>query len=103
MHIRRRRPRTRRPAARSAPPPSGGRPRGRFWCRINEGKWFGGVCLGVAAYGEFRVDWLRTVALLLTLFTGGLLAVAYLVLMLVLPVLPTVADYERPRNAPRYP
>ncbi|MFI7026235.1 PspC domain-containing protein [Micromonospora sp. NPDC049900] len=78
MHIRRRRPRTRRPAARSAPPPSGGRPRGLFWCRINEGKWFGGVCLGVAAYGEFRVDWLRTVALLLTLFTGGLLAVAYL-------------------------
>ncbi|MFI7080042.1 PspC domain-containing protein [Micromonospora sp. NPDC049903] len=74
-----------------------------IWCRINEGKWFGGVCLGVAAYGEFRVDWVRTVVLLLTLFTGGLFAVAYLVLMLVLPVVPTVAEYERRRDAPRYP
>ncbi|MER5458314.1 PspC domain-containing protein [Micromonospora sp. NPDC002389] len=89
--------------ARPAPPPAEGRPRGRFWCRINEGKWFGGVCLGIAAYGEFRVDWVRTVVLLLTLFTGGLLAVAYLVLMLVLPVVPTVAEYERRRDAPRYP
>ncbi|TBL45025.1 PspC domain-containing protein [Verrucosispora sp. SN26_14.1] len=81
--------------------------RGRFSnaarSRINEGKWFGGICLGVAAYGEFRVDWVRTVVLLLTLFTGGLLAVAYLILMLVLPVVPTVADYERQRDAPRYP
>ncbi|MFF0721789.1 PspC domain-containing protein [Micromonospora sp. NPDC003816] len=68
--------------------------RGRFSnaarFRINEGKWFGGICLGVAAYGEFRVDWVRTVVLLL-------------ILMLVLPLVPTVADYERQRDAPRYP
>ncbi|MHA4947884.1 PspC domain-containing protein [Micromonospora sp. SD19] len=89
--------------ARPAPPSVQGRSRGRFWCRINEGKWFGGICLGVAAYGEFRVDWVRTVVLLLTLVTGGLLGVAYLVLLLVLPVVPTVTDYERQRDAPRYP
>ncbi|QDY11170.1 PspC domain-containing protein [Micromonospora sp. HM134] len=88
--------------ARPAPPFAAGRSRGRFWCRINEGNWFGGVCLGIAAYGEFRVDWVRTVVLLLTLFTGGLLAVPYLVLLLVLPVVPTVTDYERQRDAPRY-
>ncbi|WFE36213.1 PspC domain-containing protein [Micromonospora sp. WMMD975] len=85
--------------ARPAPPsPAEGRPRGRFWCRIDEGKWFGGVCLGIAAYGGFGVDWVRTVVLLLTLLTGGALAVPYLVLLLLLPVVPTVADYERQRD-----
>lgn len=89
--------------ARTGPPSEAGRSRGRFWCRIDEGKWFGGLCLGIAAYGGFRVDWVRTVVLLLTVFTGGLLAVAYLVLLLVLPVVPTVTDYERQRDSPRYP
>lgn len=88
--------------ARPSPPSPERRSRGRFWCRINEGKWFGGVCLGIAAYGGFRVDWVRTVVLLLTLLTGGLLAAPYLVLLLVLPVVPTVTDYERQRDAPRY-
>ncbi|WP_307799261.1 PspC domain-containing protein [Micromonospora antibiotica] len=83
------------------PPAAGQRPRGRFWCRIDEGKWFGGVCLGIAAYGDFRVDWVRTVVLLLTLVTGGLLGIPYLVLLLVLPTVPTVADYRRRRDAPR--
>ncbi|GIF47702.1 phage shock protein C (PspC) family protein [Asanoa ferruginea] len=73
-------------------------PRGRFWCRIKEGNWFGGVCLGIAARGEFDVDWVRTVVLLLTLVTGGLLGVAYLILLLFLPVVPTVAEYERLRD-----
>ncbi|MFJ8691164.1 PspC domain-containing protein [Micromonospora wenchangensis] len=88
-------------SAHPAPSDVGGAVRGRFWCRIPEGGWFGGVCLGLAAYGGFRVDWVRTVVLLLTLVTGGLLAVAYLVLLFVLPVVPTVADYERRRDAPR--
>ncbi|MEV4771280.1 PspC domain-containing protein [Micromonospora humida] len=87
--------------AHPVPSEAGGAVRGRFWCRISEGGWFGGVCLGLAAYGGFRVDWVRTVVLLLTLVTGGLLAVAYLALLLVLPVVPTVADYERRRDAPR--
>jgi hypothetical protein len=39
-----------RPARISLPP------RGRFWCRIKQGDWFGGICLGIAAYGDFRVD-----------------------------------------------
>ncbi|WP_238643881.1 PspC domain-containing protein [Micromonospora cabrerizensis] len=89
-------------SARPSPSPAEKPSRGRFWCRINEGKWFAGVCLGIAAYGGFRVDWVRTVVLLLTMLTGGLLAVAYLVLLLVLPVVPTVSDYERQRDAPRY-
>lgn len=77
--------------------------RGRFWCRIAEGKWFGGISLGIAAYGDFRVDWVRTVILLLTLATGGFLGVVYLSLLLVLPVVPNVAEYERRRDAPLLP
>ncbi|MFC0526442.1 PspC domain-containing protein [Phytohabitans kaempferiae] len=89
-------------SASPSPPSPEGRARGRFFCRINDGKWFGGICLGIAAYGEFDVDWVRTVVLLLTLFSGGLLGVAYLILLLVLPVVPTVTEYERRRDAPRY-
>lgn len=72
--------------------------RGRFWCRITRGKWFGGICLGVAAYGEFRVDWVRAVVLLLTLLSGGLLAVVYLILLLVLPVVPSVEECAQLRD-----
>lgn len=85
----------RAPAYRTAGPP-----RGRFWCRIKEGSWFGGVCLGIAAYGEFRVDWVRTVVLLLALATGGFLGIVYLGLLLVLPVVPDMAEYESRRDAP---
>jgi phage shock protein PspC (stress-responsive transcriptional regulator) len=77
-----------------------GPPRGRFWCRIKEGSWFGGICLGIAAHGEFRVDWVRTVILLLTLATGGFLGIVYLGLLLVLPVVPDMAEYARRRAAP---
>jgi phage shock protein C len=78
-----------------------GATRGRFWCRITEGKWFGGICLGIAAYGTFRVDWVRTVILLLTILTGGILAVVYLILLLVLPVVSDVSEYEHRRDSPR--
>ncbi len=90
------------PVSPALPPtaPVDGTPRGRFWCRIQQGGWFGGVCLGLAMYGDFRLDWLRTVVFFLTLLTGGLLVVPYLVLLLVLPVVPTVADYERMRDTP---
>jgi len=41
---------------RGAGPAVGQRPaRAPFWCRINEGKWFGGICLGISARGGFRV------------------------------------------------
>jgi phage shock protein C len=85
----------------SADPVPRSEPRGRFWCRIDEDKWFGGVCLGIAAYTGYGSDWVRTVVLLLTVLTGGLLAVPYLVLMVVLPVVPTMDDYLDLRDAPR--
>ncbi|MEV4536210.1 PspC domain-containing protein [Asanoa sp. NPDC049518] len=78
-------------------------PRGRFWCRIDEKKWVGGICGGLAAYGELSLDWTRTIALALLVFRGGLLAIPYLVLLFVLPVVPTFAEYERRRDTPRHP
>ncbi|ATG51904.1 hypothetical protein CFK38_10535 [Brachybacterium vulturis] len=78
-------------------------PRGRFWCRIDSGKWFGGICLGLAARGEFRVDWVRTILFFLLLASGGLLALVYLALLLVLPRVPSVEDYERLVESPRSP
>lgn len=75
--------------------------RGPFWCRVNDGKWFGGICLGIAARGSFRVEWLRTVAILLLMLTGGLLGIAYLALLLFLPPVTTVAEYRRLCDTPR--
>ncbi|GIF64290.1 hypothetical protein Ais01nite_23250 [Asanoa ishikariensis] len=76
-------------------------PRGRFWCRIEEKQWFGGICGGLAAYGNFSLDWTRTIALALLAFSGGLLVIPYLILLFVLPVVPTFAEYERQRDSPR--
>ena len=57
--------------------------------RIRQGQWFAGVCTGLAAYGEFGVDWVRTIFILLSVATAGLFALVYLVMALVLPVVPT--------------
>jgi phage shock protein PspC (stress-responsive transcriptional regulator) len=54
-------------------------------CRIDEGKTISGLCLGVGTRAEARVDWLPTVAFFLLLLTGGLLGVAYLIALLLLP------------------
>lgn len=77
------------------------KPRGRFWCRIKEGSWFGGICLGIAARGHFDPGWTRTVIFFLLLLTGGLIGVVYLVLLLVFPMVPTVAEYERLTKLPK--
>lgn len=66
-----------------------------FWCRIDEGKWFGGLCLGIAAKGQFSTDWVRTIAFFGLLVTGGVLGVAYLVALLVVPRVQSVDEYRR--------
>jgi phage shock protein PspC (stress-responsive transcriptional regulator) len=62
--------------------------------RIREGQWIAGVCTGLAAYGDYRVDWVRTIFLVLAAVTGGAFILVYLVMMFALPVVPTVADYK---------
>jgi phage shock protein PspC (stress-responsive transcriptional regulator) len=76
-------------------------PQGGPWCRIDEGKWFGGICAGIAARGDLRLDWVRTIAILLLLVTAGLAGLVYLALILFLPHVATVEEYRRLRSAGR--
>ena len=63
-------------------------------CRIEKGKFLGGLCLGIATRAELRVDWVRTVVLLLGLVTGGLLIPVYLITLLFVPRFQTVEEYR---------
>jgi phage shock protein PspC (stress-responsive transcriptional regulator) len=57
--------------------------------RIKEGQWLAGVCVGIAAYSEIDVDWIRTVLFFGILVTAGILLVPYLIVAFFLPVVPT--------------
>jgi len=74
------------------PPPAFGRP--RRLCRIEEGKWFFGVCQGIAAYSDIGVDWVRALFVIVSVFTGGIPILIYLVLMFALPVVHTREEYN---------
>jgi len=63
-----------------------GRPPGRRLRRVREGQEIAGVCTGISAYSEIDVDWVRTVVILGTLVTGGILGVVYIALALILPI-----------------
>jgi phage shock protein PspC (stress-responsive transcriptional regulator) len=66
----------------------------RRLCRIEEGKWFFGVCQGLAAYSGISVDWVRAIFVIVSVFTGGIPVLIYLVLMFALPVVRTHAEYR---------
>ena len=72
---------------------TGPRPRRRRLYRIREGQQIAGVCNGLAVYSDVRVDWVRTIFILLTVVTAGLFLLVYLVLMFLLPVIDTRADW----------
>lgn len=58
----------------------------RRLARASEGRWLAGVAAGVASYSGIGVDWVRSLFVILSVFTGGLLAVAYLIAAFALPV-----------------
>lgn len=62
--------------------------RRRRLVRIRQDQEVAGVCTGIAAYAEVDVDWVRTVVILGTLVTGGILGLVYIALVLILPVEP---------------
>jgi len=82
----------------AADPTPLGRP--RRLCRIEEGKWFFGVCQGLAAYSGIGVDWVRSIFVIVSVFTGGLPVLIYLVLMFVLPVVRTYDEYNASLHTP---
>jgi phage shock protein PspC (stress-responsive transcriptional regulator) len=69
-----------------------GRP--RRLCRIEEGKWIFGVCQGLAAYSGIAVEWVRAIFVIVSVFSGGIPVLIYLVLMFALPVVRTRDEYN---------
>lgn len=63
-------------------------------CRVQRGKWFGGLCLGLATRANLRLDWVRTFAILFLFLTSGLLGVAYLIALIFVPRMETVEQYK---------
>lgn len=66
-------------------------PRRRRLQRIREGQQIAGVCTGLASYAEVDVDWVRTVFVLGTLVTAGILGLVYIALIFILPIAPKPA------------
>jgi phage shock protein PspC (stress-responsive transcriptional regulator) len=71
------------PDVANPPPPA---PERRRLYRIHEGEQIAGVCTGLAAYADLDVTLVRVIFVLLTVLTGGALALVYLVMMFVVPV-----------------
>jgi phage shock protein PspC (stress-responsive transcriptional regulator) len=76
----------------AADPAQFGRP--RRLCRIEEGKWICGVCQGLAAYSGIAVEWVRSIFVVVSVFTGGIPVLIYLALMFALPVVRTYDEYN---------
>ena len=72
---------------------TGRHPAKRRLYRIRESQQIAGVCTGLAAYADLRLDWVRTIVVALTLLTAGVFILAYLVLMFLLPVIGTRAEW----------
>jgi phage shock protein PspC (stress-responsive transcriptional regulator) len=64
-------------------------PRPRRLRRIREGQQIAGVCTGLAAYSDIDVSWVRTLFVLGTLVTAGILGLVYIALAFILPIAPT--------------
>lgn len=70
--------------------------------RIYEGSVFKGVCNGIAAYFNMDATLVRAIFILLTVLTGGGWIVAYIVLMLVMPVARTNDEIARAHGEPPF-
>jgi phage shock protein PspC (stress-responsive transcriptional regulator) len=68
--------------------------RPRRLCRIEEGKWLFGVCQGLAAYSSISVEWVRSIFIIVSIFTGGVPILIYFILALALPVVQTSDEYH---------
>jgi phage shock protein PspC (stress-responsive transcriptional regulator) len=77
------------------------RPRGLY--RVLDGKMLAGVCNGLAAWAGIDPTWVRVAFVLLAVFSGGLWVVAYIAMVLVIPVAATpeqvAAAHGQPFNA----
>jgi phage shock protein PspC (stress-responsive transcriptional regulator) len=68
--------------------------------RVKEGEMIDGVCNGLAAYFDVDPTVVRLVFVLLLFLSGGLVAIAYLVLMFVVPEAKTAEERAAARGLP---
>lgn len=68
--------------------------------QIREGAMLSGVCTGIAAYLNVDVTVIRIAFVVLTLLTGGLWMIAYIVMMLVIPFAHTDEEKAAATGAP---
>lgn len=66
-------------------------PRKRLY-KIREGAVWAGVCNGLAAYLNIDVTWIRIAVALVTVFTSGLVLLAYIVMAFIVPTAETPED-----------
>jgi len=76
----------------------GGSPRRLY--QISEGAILSGVCNGIGAYFSLDVTLIRAIFIVLFLFTGGLVLLAYVVLMFVLPYASTPEEHAAAHGVP---
>ena len=57
--------------------------------RIREGQQFAGICQGLSAYADLRVDVVRTIFVVLTILTAGGFALVYVAMMFIVPAVET--------------
>jgi phage shock protein PspC (stress-responsive transcriptional regulator) len=80
-------------------PAMGAQPRKRLF-KIREGEMWGGVCNGIAAYLGLDVTWVRIAAVLLTVFTSGIVVLIYFGLVFIIPYADTSEDRAAAFGAP---
>jgi phage shock protein PspC (stress-responsive transcriptional regulator) len=69
--------------------------------RLREGQQIAGVCTGLAAFAEVDVGIIRLIFILGAVFSGGVLAAAYVVLMFVMPIARTEPEIADARGSAR--
>jgi phage shock protein PspC (stress-responsive transcriptional regulator) len=85
----------------TAAPGAPGQPGGpRHLFRIREGGMIGGVCNGLAAYFGVDVTLVRVLFVLFAVFTGGVGATVYLVMLIVVPVAVTAEQMAAAHGKP---
>lgn len=80
------------PGAAGPSPAPAAVPRRRLF-RIREDQSIAGVCNGLAAYADISVAWVRVLFVIFTILTAGGFALVYLLLVLIMPVVPTHAAF----------
>lgn len=87
------------PEASGGPPP-GPRPRRLYRIRDDSAWTITGVSNGMAAYVDIDVAWVRLLWIIATAMSGGALAIAYVVLVFLMPIANTPEEYAAAHGAP---